>query len=162
LKREDFTCLNYSSILSYLISLAANNRTDAMFATRDKALRKKLEHKDALRDALAATRSLREDLRVACTELARRQHKRGVPAKEKPLWGLLNDDAFQSDLTEWFMAGGIEEGNAVRERLVERMQTVLTQANGDPSQIAFLKDGYFEAVDKPFFRTRSWRTGGTS
>jgi hypothetical protein len=61
-----------NSILSYLISLAVNLRTDAIFSTRDKTLRKQLEHKDALRDVLAATRSLRQDLRAACTDLARK------------------------------------------------------------------------------------------
>jgi hypothetical protein len=74
-----------------------------------------------------------------------------VPAKEKPLWGLLNNDAFQSDLAEWFMAGGIEEGQAVQERLLQRMESALIRANGDPTQIAFLKDGYFEAVEKTIF-----------
>jgi HEAT repeat protein len=139
------------TILGYLVGLAANLRTDAIVARREERLREQLEREDDLRKALASTRSLREELRIACAELARNRHRLGITPQEEPLWRLLSDDAFQVDLVEWLMAGGIEEGNAVKERLLRRMETVLAHTGASPEQIAFLRSGYFDALDKAVF-----------
>jgi hypothetical protein len=139
------------TILSYLVSLAANFRADAILASREEKLRKQLEREDALRKALASTRSLREELRTACAELARNRDRLGVTPQEEPLWRLLSDDTFQVDLVEWLMTGGIEEGNAVKERLLRRMETALAHTCNSPEQIAFLRSGYFDALDKAVF-----------
>ena len=139
------------AILSYLISLAANLRADAILASREERLREHLEREDVLRKALTSTRPLREELRVACAELARNRHRLGVTPQEEPLWRLLSDDSFQANLVEWFMAGGIEEGNAVKERLLRRMENALVYTGIGSEQIAFLRSGYFDAVDKAVF-----------
>lgn len=139
------------TILSYLVSLAANLRTNAILARREERLREQLKREDALRKALASTRPLREELRAACAELARDRHHLGVTPQEEPLWRLLSDDAFQVDLVEWLMAGGIEEGNAAKERLLRRMEIALAHTSASPEQIAFLRSGYFDAVDRAVF-----------
>jgi HEAT repeat protein len=140
-----------SAILSYLVSLAANLRDDAILTHHEEELRKQLKQENTLRKALASTRPLREELRAACNELARNRDKLGVSAQEKPLWRLLNDEIFQTDLVEWLMAGGIEEGTAVKGRLLMTMEDALTKAGASPNQIAFLKTRYFEALDKAVF-----------
>ncbi|MBF0475655.1 MAG: hypothetical protein HQK59_07425 [Deltaproteobacteria bacterium] len=107
-------------IISYFVGLAANLRTDAIIKSREEKLREQLGREDVLRKAFASTRPLRDDLRVACVELARDLDRRGIPNQEKPIWRLLIDDAFQADLLDWLRAGGIEEGNEVKERLRQK------------------------------------------
>ncbi|MFL6276128.1 MAG: HEAT repeat domain-containing protein [Blastocatellia bacterium] len=140
-----------ATILSYLVGLAANLRTDAILARREKRLKKQLGQEDILRKALISTRSLREELRAACAELARNRQHLGVTPQEEPLWHLLSDETFQSDLVEWLRAGGIEEGNAVKERLLQRIEAVVAHTGASPEQIAFLRSSYFDAVDKAVF-----------
>src|SRR5438045_2511947 len=113
------------TILSYLVGLAANLRTDTIVARREERLREQLEQEDVLRKALVSTRPLREELRAACVELARNRQHLGVTPQEEPLWHLLSDETFQGDLVEWLRAGGIEEGNAVKERLLQRIEAVV-------------------------------------
>jgi len=140
-----------NTILGYLVSLAVNLRTDAIHACLEEKLREQLEQEDSLIKAFASTRPLRDELRVACVEIARNRDILGITPHEEPLLRLLSDDTFQADLVEWFRAGGIQEGNAVKERIRQRMEVVLTQSNVPPGQIAFLRSGYFEAVDKAVF-----------
>jgi len=139
------------AILSYLIGLAANLRANEILERREERLNEQLEREDTLRTALASARSLREELRDACAELARSRHLLGITPQEVPVWHLLSDETFQADLAEWFMAGGIEEGSAVKERLLHRMEAALTRMNSSPEQIAFLRSSYFDAVDKTVF-----------
>ena len=140
-----------NTILGYLVSLAVNFRTDAINARREEKLREQLEQEDALNKAFASNRPLRDELRVACVEIARNRDILGITPHEEPLLRLLSDDTFQADLFEWFRAGGIQEGKTVKERIRQRMEDVLTQSNVPPEQIAFLRSGYFEAVDKAVF-----------
>src|ERR1041384_4873312 len=99
------------TILSYLVGLAANLRTDAILARREERLREQLEREDVLRKAFASTRPLREELRATCAELVRNCQHLGVTPQEESLWPLLSDDAFQVDLVEWLRAGGRVAGD---------------------------------------------------
>jgi hypothetical protein len=148
------------TILSYLISLAANLRTDAIFARREKRLKAQLGAADKLREAFASARPIREEIRLACAELITNRSQLRLAPKEESLCGLLADEGFQADVTEWLMAGGIEEGAAVKARLVDRMQAALARAGATPEQIAFLKSEYFESLDKAIFASpvlANWR-----
>jgi HEAT repeat protein len=138
-------------LVGYLINIASGERSAAIAATRDAKLREALEKNEALRKALASTHSIRDEVCGACTELARLRANLGVPAHEEPLWQLLSDDVFQADLTEWLMAGAIEEGNAVKSRLLQAMETALVSGGASPEQITSVTTGYFEAVDKAVF-----------
>ena len=138
-------------LLAYFISLAANERSAAIHKGRENALKEALETEETLRKALASRRSLREELRGACNELARNRDRLGVTREEEPLWRLLRDDVFQADLAEWLMAGGIEEGNAVKARLLATLERVLTQDGASPKRIEFLQTRYFDALDKAIF-----------
>jgi HEAT repeat protein len=140
-----------TNLLGYLINLAAGERSAAIAATRESKLKEALEKDEALQKALASTHSIRDELRAACTELARNRAQLGVPAYEEPLWQLLSDEVFQTELTEWLMAGAIAEGNAVKNRILQRMEAALAIGGASQEQIEFLKTGYFEAVDKAVF-----------
>jgi HEAT repeat protein len=139
------------TILSYLVSLAASLRTDAILERRRKSLDEQLRRKDDLRKAIASTHSIRDEIHIACVELARNRARFGVTKQEEPLWRLLSDEIFQADLAEWLMAGGIEEGNAVKNRLLQTMEDALNKAGASQEQITFLKTDYFDALDKAVF-----------
>jgi hypothetical protein len=138
------------AILSYFIGLAANLRTDAILGHR-KRLQAQLEREDDLQKALASTRPIREELRLACAELLQNRSQLGLAPQEESLWGLLSDDAFQADVTEWLMAGGIDEGAPVKARLLDRIEAALTQAGASPEQIASIRSSYFDSLDKAIF-----------
>ncbi|MBL8827738.1 MAG: HEAT repeat domain-containing protein [Planctomycetaceae bacterium] len=139
------------AILAYLINLATNERSEAITASRDRKLKAVLEQEEALKKALDSARSLRDEVRVACIELAQNHHRLGVTQREEPVWRLLADDVFQDDLTEWLMAGAIQEGNAARERMLCAMERAISDAGGTREQIAFLKSDYFDALEKAIF-----------
>jgi hypothetical protein len=139
------------NLLAYAINLASNERSSAIGAARTQKFKEALEKDEALRKALASMRSIRDEIRDACVELARNRTHLGVTQQEEPLWQLLSDGVFQADLTEWLMAGGIEEGNAVKDRLLRRMEAALANGDTSPEQIAFLKNGYFDALENTIF-----------
>ncbi len=139
-------------VLSFLIGLAANGTTNAVVAQRQRSLDGVLANQDLLRKALPFGRSLRDEVRTACIELARNRARLHISQQEEPLWRLMADERFQDDLTEWLKAGAIKEGDAVRERLIQSMEQALANAGRASSeQIEFLKTGYFEALERTVF-----------
>ncbi|MBK1679570.1 HEAT repeat domain-containing protein [Rhodocyclus tenuis] len=139
------------NLLAYLINLASGERSAAIAATRAGKLKKTLDEEEALRKALASTNSIRDEIRAVCKELALDYKLLDVPEHEVPLWLLLSDDHFQADLAEWLMAGAIEEGNDVKNRILLRMQTAIAQGGASPKEITDFTVGYFELVDKAIF-----------
>lgn len=140
-----------TTILSYLVGLAANLRTDTILKSHQKKSIEQLEQEDAMQKAIASSRPLRDELGFACAELARSRRLLHIPPQEETLWQLLNDVNFQSDLTEWFMSGGIKEGEAVKNRMLQRMESALITMNASSEQIDFLRTRYFDTVDKTIF-----------
>ena len=140
-----------ANLLAYMINLASGERSAAFAATRERKLKEALEKDEALQTALASSHSIRDELRAACTELARNRAHLGVQSYEEPLWQLLSDEVFQTDLAEWLRAGAIAEGNDVKSRILQRMEAALANSDASQEQLASLKTGYFEAVDKAVF-----------
>jgi preprotein translocase subunit SecA len=139
-------------VLSFLIGLAANGTTSAVVEQRQCSLDEVLADQDLLRKALPFGRSLRDEMRTACIELAQNRARLHISQQEEPLWRLMADERFQDDLTEWLKAGAIKEGDAVRERLIQSMEQALANAGRASSeQIEFLKTGYFEALERTVF-----------
>ena len=148
------------NLLAYFINLASNERSSAIGTSREKKLKEALEKEEELKKALAACRSIRDEVSAACFELSRSQVQLGVTAQEEPIWRLLADDVFQSDLTEWLMAGGIIEGNAAKERLLRALELSLPNAGENVEQLNFLKTGFFDAIEKAIFANpilANWR-----
>jgi HEAT repeat protein len=140
-----------STLLAYFIGMAANLSTDDILKRRGKKIERRLKRERTLRKALASIRSLRDEVSTACAELTRNRTRLGVTPHEEPLWQLLKDDVFQNDFTEWLMAGGIAEGSAVKDRLLQAMEAALTGSGANPEQIDFLKTGLFETLEKTVF-----------
>jgi hypothetical protein len=140
-----------TNLIAYLINLASAERSAAIAATRDRTFTEMLENEEGLSNAIASTHSIRDEIRAACAELARNRARLGVTAQEEPLWQLLGDEVFQADLTEWLMAGAIEEGKAVKSRILQTMETALANGGASREQISYLRTGYFEAVEKTVF-----------
>jgi len=139
------------ALLNFLISLAANGVTSAALLARRKKLDESLADEETLQKALISQRPLHEEVQLTCVELARNRDKLGVSRDEEPLWSLLSDDIFQNDLVEWLMAGGIEEGKAVKARLIESMTAALSRSGAPSERIEFLRTQYFEALDRAVF-----------
>ncbi len=140
-----------TNFLGYMLNLAAGERSAAFAATREKKLKDSLEKDETLRKALASTHSIRDEIRLACAELARNRAQFEVPPTEEPLWRLLSDAVFQSDVAEWLMSGAMEEGNAVKSRLLQTMAAALVSGGTSPEKTEALLQGYFDAVDKALF-----------
>lgn len=146
------------AIIGYLVKYAA----DGMRSEVEQALQKELAQNDSLAKAIAASRPLRDELRAACIQLAQQRDRVGISKQEEALWKLLSNDAFQHDLIEWFMAGGIAEGEAVKGRLLQSMETALSKGGASTERIAALKTGYFDALEKKRFFTSCARALASS
>ena len=72
------------TLLAYLINLASNERSSAIAATRERKLNEVLAKEEAVRQALRSGRSLRDELRSACVELARNRHRLGGKSQRHP------------------------------------------------------------------------------
>ncbi|MHB9132645.1 MAG: HEAT repeat domain-containing protein, partial [Armatimonadota bacterium] len=138
-------------ILSFVISLAANASTESVHQSRERMLNEVLHDEDALRNALDSRHSLYDELRAACAELAQNRTLFHITPQEASLWQLLTDDIFQAELTGWFMAGGIEEGNAVKDQLLQTIEVALYNSGANEEQVAFLKTDYFNALERTIF-----------
>src|SRR5438105_11689175 len=115
-----------ATLLGYIVSLAANERTAAIHEQREKQLREQLEHDEMLRDAISKAVPIRDTLKLVANQVAKNRAALGKPTPvEKQLFDLLLDPTFQHDLSEWLMAGGIVEGSAVKSRLIARMSEAL-------------------------------------
>lgn len=143
------TVLN--AILSYLISLAANFRSDELIRQHQAEVTKVLGDEEMLRKALGTTRSLSDDLAAVCAALARDFGVRGGFNKNRQIAHLFVDADFQANLLEWLMNGGIEEGRAARERILRRLEEVLLSSEVSPEHVAMLKSMYFESIEKTIY-----------
>src|SRR5687767_13411432 len=86
-----------TNLLAYLINLASGERSAAIAAAREAKIKEALAKEEALRNAITATHSIRDEIRAACAELARNRARISPPYHETPLWDLLNDVVFQED-----------------------------------------------------------------
>lgn len=137
-----------SFLLPYLISLAANERTSAIAKARERELGKALSKHADIQKAIRARKSLTDDIRAACIELARNLKTFNIPPHEQPLWNLLSDGSFQDDLILWLRAGSIAEGAQFKARVSARMEDALNGAGADSGQIEYLRSRYFDEIDK--------------
>lgn len=119
-------------LVSYLVSLAANESSAAIHQACGKRLRQRLAEEESLRSQLARARNVRQQVGQVASEVARNRAQMGVTPQEEPLFALLLDETFQAELAEWLMAGGIEEGRRSRESLASRMAQALSRADRTP------------------------------
>jgi hypothetical protein len=139
------------AILSYLISLAAGLRGQAILEKEKKELKKKLEKEAEALQGIQDRRSLREQLRLVGTNAARITDKAGITNAEKPLFMLLTDEVFQEDMAKWLTAWRPEEKKNAEVELAEQMVKALQRGGVDDKQIGKFKSGYFDRIEKVVF-----------
>ena len=140
-----------STILSYFVGIASGLRTDAILTSQKQKLAAQLRQQEQSQAAFDAVRPLSNDVRRACLELAAKYERIGGLPAELGLQFLLGDAAFQGDFVEWLQAGGIPEGDAVKARLLQKIEASMQAAGVSASQFALLRDEFFEALEKTVF-----------
>ncbi len=140
-----------STILSYFVGIASGLRTDAILTSQKQKLAAQLRQQEQSQAAFDAVRPLSDDVRRACLELAAKYERIGGSPAEAGPRSLLGDAAFQGDFGEWLQAGGIPEGDAVKARLLPKIEAAMQAAGVSVSQLAFLRDEFFEALEKAVF-----------
>lgn len=140
-----------SAIVSYFFNVAANSVTSTVSKASEKEFQKQLENKDALQQAMNATRhTLPDDLRAACNKLAKQGHLLKLQ-EEAPLLQLLSDESFLSSFVDWFMVGNIEEGNEIKTHLLDTIEAALVKGGIGSERIEFLRNGFLQTIDKAIF-----------
>ena len=140
-----------SQILAYFVGIASGLRTDAILTSQKQKLAAQLRQQEQSQAAFDAVRPLADDVRRACLELAAKYERIGGSPAEAGLRSLLGDAAFQTDFGEWLQAGGIPEGDAVKARLLQKIEAAMQAAGVSASHLAFLRDEFFEALEKTVF-----------
>ncbi len=140
-----------SQILGFFYGIASGLWTDAILTSQKQKLAAQLRHQEQSQAAFDAVRPLSDDVRRACLELAAKYERIGGSPAEAGLQSLLGEAAFQTDFGEWLQAGGIPEGDAVKARLLQKIEAAMQPASVSASQLAFLRDEFFEALEKTVF-----------
>ncbi len=120
-------------------------------AEREKTARAALEKKESLEGALTSLRSLPEEVGRACISVARAMGHFPALQNDKPLRDLLSDPLFQADFTHWLMIGDIEEAAELRNKLVTEMTHALAEGGAETEHVAFVREHYFDAVERAIF-----------
>lgn len=139
------------TILGYLINLASSERYSAIEISRENKLKEAVEDEASLIEAIASSRSIRNEVKDTCIKMAKNRVKLGVSQAEEPVWHLLTDEVFQNDLINWLMAGGIDEGKAARENLLELINNAVLKMGASSEHLDFLKSEYFDTLEKAIF-----------
>jgi hypothetical protein len=105
-------------ILGYFITLLKSVLSYANLTAQNQQLAAQLRQQKWSLDALDVLRPLSDYVRRACLVLAGKFEQIGDSPTEVGLRVLLGDAAFQNDFVEWLQAGGIQEGDAVKARLL--------------------------------------------
>lgn len=123
-------------LLGYFINLASGERSAAFAESRAAKIREVQENEESLKRAIASSGSIRDEIGLACTQLAADRQTVGEEVNG-PLWHMFSEEQFQSDLADWLMVGGIEEGRAAKERLICSIQSTLKNASATKATIDF-------------------------
>jgi formylglycine-generating enzyme required for sulfatase activity len=140
-----------SQILGFFYGIASGLWTDTILTSQKQKLAAQLRQQEQSQAAFDAVRPLSDDVRRACLELAAKYERIGSSPAEAGLRSLLGEAAFQADFGEWLQAGGIPEGDAVKARLLQKIETAMQATGVSASQLAFLRDEFFEALEKAVF-----------
>jgi hypothetical protein len=128
-------------ILSHFFGIASNLHSDAILTAQKDKLLEELRKDEKARDALRAFRPIVEDVRLACIKLADMHELLWCSPEQERLRPLLIDAHFHNDFVEWLQAGGIEEGEAVKDRILRRIEALLG-SNVSNEQLTFLQNHF--------------------
>jgi predicted NACHT family NTPase len=148
------------AILSYLISLAAGLRNDAISQARQDKLELALKKETDALKAICNRQSLQEKLNLLPNEVARLRDQEGVTKAEQPLFDLLTDDIFRADIANWLTLWKPEEKQAAQTKLATQMTEALKCTGTNETDIETFKTLYFKRIEKELFSNpvlSNWR-----
>ncbi len=140
------------TFLSYLVSLAAGMRQEAISEARQKKESDKLARDTARIQAIQDRRSLEEQLRLVGTNVARTLDKLGEGERERRLFDLLTDDVFQGELADWLVAWDPAQRKEAESAVIESLGRVLGQSGEAIEQVRRFKTEYMPLVEKALFQ----------
>jgi predicted NACHT family NTPase len=139
------------AILSYLISLAAGLRGDAIARARQEKLEKAVKKEaDALK-AISNRQSLAEQLNLVGIQAARLKNQQGVTKAERPLFDLLTDDIFRAGIARWLTVWKPAEKKRAQTQLAQQMTAALKRTGAAEIEIETFKADYFDRIEKALF-----------
>ncbi|MCP4663955.1 MAG: NACHT domain-containing protein, partial [bacterium] len=140
------------TFLSYLVSLAASLRHDAIIESRQKKESEELARDTVRLQAIQDRRSLREQLRLVGTNVARTLGRLGEGKRERRLFHLLTDEVFQNELADWLVAWDPAHKKEAETTLVESLSRALGQSGEASEQVRRFKAEYMPLVEKALFK----------
>jgi len=152
-----------ATILSYLISLAAAFRTDALLKKEAEKRQKKLakiaktEQLQVFKDSNALAGELQE---ISFQIVKQFKDELNITDKNEPLINLFTDQDFLLGIAQWLVMWDIEEGMKAQQVLESRMIAVLEQSGENPEYIDQIKNTYFALAAQEISRNpvlANWR-----
>ncbi len=95
--------------------------------------------------------SIRAELMHIGTDVGQNRSPWGITAQEEPLFQLLTDGPFQSDLADWLESCHAPQGAACREKLEESMCAALESGGAAPEQAKNFQALYFDLFEYHVF-----------
>jgi len=136
------------ALLNLLLGLAGNGISELVIRRHQQSLDEVAGRKDALKNALASRRTLREEIAAACVQLAQHRAQISDAPRNDALWRVLASDSFQNDLAEWISRAAPDEGAQARERLSQTMRAALSDTSAPGQDLSFLETRYFEVLER--------------
>jgi hypothetical protein len=152
-----------SIVLSYLISLAAGVRAEALLKKEAKKRQQKLAQIETTQQIqsfkdyhalVGEMQSLGNQLVAETKQIA------DMPDEAKALLDLFADQDFLHDLAQWLVMWDIEEGIKAQKALEFRMIVVLKMSRANPEYIDQIKNTYFALAAREMSRNpvlANWR-----
>ena len=137
--------------VSYTVSALASLFVGETLAQRDRDLRELQDSGENQANRLPSSASLRERLRITCIELSEHLRVDDSLSHGEALADLLGSEALLDVFAEWFEAGGIEEGQSIRQRLLEMFESALAESLQISEHTPPDADSFFEAIEASLF-----------
>jgi HEAT repeat protein len=152
-----------STIVSYLVSLAAGFHTNGVSKSQLGKAQEILQRTQNLKDAKLFTgvdAVYAELMAMSEHVLNDTMQALQVHAQTTPLLVLFKDPAFLRGLAQWLVMWNIEEGLQAKTDLEERMVVVLRSSGAAPGLIMEFRQTFFALADRDIFRHEAlahWR-----
>ncbi len=151
--------LIFSSLLSFLISAAANVATDAINDIYE-LFQKTIKQNPGGLDKIQSRKTLMEQLELVGVEIARNKVASGIPKVEQHLFDLLLDPIFQGEIASWFLTFRPVEKKKAELELSQRMEAALKLGGADDKSVEHFKKEYFQYIETQVFQNHvlaAWR-----
>lgn len=122
---EPLSTLLLSTFLGYLVNIASNERSATIADSRRATIEKALANSKRLEESLRHSRSLSDELKIACLAIVRHLQETSQARLRPNTMRLLQDEIFMHDVALWLTAGAIQEGQDIKLRLAQQIQQSL-------------------------------------